>query len=99
MTRIRRADHAVYHTIQPAGGVLLHVESGAYHRVNEMGSLIWDLLQKLPSRSELLAELRSRIEDAPDCLDADVDEFLQALKERELIVMESDQPAEDALPT
>ncbi len=93
MNRIRRADHAVYHSIQPGGGVLLHVESGAYHQINEIGALIWELLQTLPSRAELLAELRTRIVDAPDCLEADVDEFLEALKERELIVIESDQPA------
>ena len=91
MSRIRRAEKAIYHEIQPAGGVLLHVESGAYHRINEMGALIWELLQTLPSRSELLAELRTRVADAPDSLEADVDEFLHALKERELIVMESDQ--------
>ena len=93
MTRIRRTDQAIYQEIQSAGGVLLHVETGAYHKVNKLGALIWDLLQTVPSRSELIAELRTRIIDAPDCLEDDVDEFLGALKDRDLIVMESDQSA------
>ena len=93
MSRIRRADNAIYHSIQPAGGVLLHFESGAYHRVNAVGALIWDLLETTPSKPALLAELRARITDAPQSLEEDVDEFLAALEERELIVMEPDQPA------
>lgn len=93
MSRICRAKSAIYQEIQPEGGVLLHVETGAYHRVNELGALIWGLLEQEPSRSELIAQVRSAVTDPPDCLQQDVDQFLHALSERGLIVVETDQPA------
>jgi hypothetical protein len=90
MSRIRRSEKAAYQKIEHVGGVVLHLDSGAYHQVNEMGALIWDLLETTRSRSELLAELRTRVEGAPDHLEEDVDEFLSALHARDLIVMEPD---------
>jgi hypothetical protein len=90
MNRIRRSGNAAYQKIEQVGGVVLHLDSGAYHQVNEVGALIWDLLEGAPSRSELLAALRTRLDDPPDHLEADVDAFLAALGERDLIVMDSD---------
>jgi hypothetical protein len=90
MSRIRRSGNAAYQKIEQVGGVVLHLDSGAYHQVNEVGALIWDLLEGAPSRSELLAALRTRLDDPPDHFEADVDAFLAALRERDLIVVDSD---------
>jgi hypothetical protein len=87
--QIRRADNAAYQKIEQEGGVLLHLDTGAYHQVNDVGALIWELLATSPSRAELLAELRKRIDNPPDHLAEDVDEFLRALHQRNLVIVES----------
>ena len=65
--------------------MLLHLESGAYHGLNETGSLIWDLIDGERDFAALVAGLRERLEDAPDDLDAETERFLADLRERDLI--------------
>ena len=45
--------------------MLLHLESGAYHGLNETGSLIWGLLDGERDFAALVAGLRERLEDPP----------------------------------
>lgn len=83
---IRRNSRAVFRRLEAgSGGVLLHLDSGAYRHLNETGALIWDVLETGPTRTELLAELRRIVTNPPVGLDAEVDAFLEALKERDLI--------------
>lgn len=83
---IRRNPQVVYRELAgEGGGVLLHLESGAYHGLNETGSLIWDLLDGTRGFDALLAELREQLDDAPDDLDDEIERFLADLRERDLI--------------
>ena len=66
---IRRNPQVVYRELAGGSGVLLHLESGAYHGLNETGSLIWG----------------QRLDDAPDDLGAETERFLADLRERDLI--------------
>ena len=46
-TRIRRNPDVVFRPLEEEqGGVLLHLQSGEYHGLNELGSLIWGLIEK-----------------------------------------------------
>jgi hypothetical protein len=77
---ISRNPQVVYRELAgEGGGVLLHLESGAYHGLNETGSLIWELLDGGRTFDALVAGLRERLADAPD-------RFLADLGERDLIV-------------
>lgn len=83
---IRRNPQVVYRELAgDGGGVLLHLESGAYHGLNETGSLIWDLLDGERDFTALVADLREQLDDAPDDLGAETERFLAALRERDLI--------------
>jgi PqqD family protein of HPr-rel-A system len=83
---IRRNPQVVYRELAgEGGGVLLHLESGAYHGLNETGSLIWDLLDGTRGFDALVAELRKQLDDAPDDLDDEIERFLADLRERGLI--------------
>ena len=83
---IRRNPRTVFRRLEDgAGGVLLHLDSGAYRHVNETGALIWGLLERDPTREELLAEIRAVVNDPPPTLDTEVGTFLAALQERSLI--------------
>jgi hypothetical protein len=83
---IRRNPQVVYRELAgEGGGVLLHLESGAYHGLNETGSLIWDPLDGTRGFDALVAELRKQLDDAPDDLDDEIERFLADLRERGLI--------------
>ena len=72
-----------------AGGVLLHLDSGEYRRLNEMGTIIWSLLGERPTRDELIDTLLSRVEDPPADMPDQVDAFLDALHDRGLLEVSS----------
>lgn len=83
---IRRNPQVVYRELAgQGGGVLLHLDSGAYHGLNETGSLIWDLIDGSRGFDALVTALRNRLEDAPDDLDAELEQFLADLRDRDLI--------------
>ena len=83
---IRRNPQVVYRELAgEGGGVLLHLESGAYHGLNETGVLIWGLIDGERDLAALVADLRSRLEDAPDDLTDETARFLADLRERDLI--------------
>jgi hypothetical protein len=76
-----------FRALAEEGGVLLHLDTGAYHGLDEVGSLIWELLDGRTA-SEVVAQLCQRYEDAPPTLEEDTREFLARLVERDLIVSE-----------
>lgn len=75
------------------GAVLLHLRTGAYHGVNEVGALVWDLLPDTTA-DDLLLRLRERLDDAPPSFDAEILGYLEELAERDLVIV--DAPPQDA---
>jgi hypothetical protein len=83
---ISRNPQVVYRELAgEGGGVLLHLESGAYHGLNETGSLIWELIDGGLTFDALVTELRERLADPPDDLADETERFLADLSERDLI--------------
>jgi len=68
------------------GGVLLHLDTGEYHGLNRIGSMIWQLLDGRRTPGAIVAELGSRLEGAPPDLQEDVARFLADLRLRDLVV-------------
>jgi hypothetical protein len=68
-----------------SGGVLLHLDTAAYHGLNEIGVAIWSLIQPGITFGALVDALRSQITDAPAALDDDVATFLDDLRQRDLV--------------
>lgn len=77
------------------GAVLLHLQTGAYHGVNEVGALVWDLLPGI-SLGDLLAQLRQRLEDVPPTFEAEISQYVQELADRDLVLVDAPQPDSDA---
>jgi hypothetical protein len=71
------------------GSVLLHLDTGAYHGVNEVGAVVWSLLENPKTVDTLLVELRDRLEAAPPTLDEEIRLFLEELESRDLVSFES----------
>jgi len=67
------------------GGVLLHLETGAYFGINEVGFAIWELIDGERSMSDLVDRLGELVSGAPPNLEGDVVTFLNNALERDLI--------------
>ena len=75
------------HLAEGDGGVLLHLDTAAYHGVNDVGSLIWDLLERPASIAEVIAGVRERVDEAPPTVDDDVTSFVRDLVDRDILVV------------
>ncbi len=88
-TSVRRSSQVVYRKLtEGSGGVLLHLDSAAYHGLNEVGALIWSLLRGGTTFATLVEEVRTHLDDAPPNLVDDLSEFLEDLQARKLVVLE-----------
>ena len=67
------------------GALLLHTETGAYHRLNRTGAFIWQMLEEPTRFDELELRLRSDVEDAPTLLRADLAAYVSELAGRDLV--------------
>ena len=70
-----------------SGGVLLHLDTAAYHGLNEIGVAIWSLIQPGITFGALVDALRSKITDVPAALADDVATFLDDLRQRDLVLI------------
>jgi Coenzyme PQQ synthesis protein D (PqqD) len=68
------------------GGVLLHLRSGQYHGVNELGLVIWELLDGERTVAEIVEAVRAQTDDAPPHLADDVVGFLDDMRRLELVI-------------
>jgi hypothetical protein len=85
-TRIRRNPDVVFRSLEAEqGGVLLHLQSGGYHGLNQVGSLIWGLIENDTRFSDLVDGVRAETEDAPVSVEEDVSGFVDDLSARDLV--------------
>ena len=86
--RVFRRDNRVeYRPLADEGGVLLHLDTAAYHGLNELGARIWELLDGV-TVAELVSRLSECFDEVPPSLAEDTAKFLSQLTERGLIVAE-----------
>lgn len=67
------------------GAVLLRLDTGAYHGIDRMGVLVWDLLEGSPSFGDLIPTLRGKLTDVPADFEKEISDFLTSLRDRDLI--------------
>ena len=81
----RDASVAFRRLAEGEGGVLLHLETGQYHGINEVGCLIWELLDGERTVDEVTTGVHERVEDPPDDLLGHRDRLPRSLRERNLV--------------
>jgi hypothetical protein len=90
-TRVSPVPHATFRRLGgEAGGVLLHLETAAYFRLNGLGVHIWEQLGSGTTVGLLVDQLRTEYDPIPETLEQDTAEFLQALADRDLVRLEPD---------
>lgn len=88
--KISRATGAVFRELSAGeGAVILNLESGQYHGVNQVGVLVWQLLDASPTFDELVAGVREHVADAPESVCADISVYVDALVDRGLATVEA----------
>jgi Coenzyme PQQ synthesis protein D (PqqD) len=89
-TVLRRNPRVEYRSMgEGEGGVLLHLDTAAYHGLNEVGALIWRLLEEPKPFDVLLRELRGELQEVPSRFEDEIRQFLSELAERDLILTAS----------
>jgi hypothetical protein len=85
-TGIVRSPRVAYRQLAGgAGGVLLHLDTTAYHGVNVVGALVWQLIDQERTFQSLIQELNERVTDAPPVFEVEIATFLQELEGRGLV--------------
>jgi hypothetical protein len=85
-TLLRRNPRVEYRSMgEGEGGVLLHLDTAAYHGLNEVGALIWRLLEEPKAFDTLLQELRDQLQEVPPQFEEEIGQFLDELAERGLV--------------
>jgi Coenzyme PQQ synthesis protein D (PqqD) len=89
-TVLRRNPRVEYRSMgEGEGGVLLHLDTAAYHGLNEVGAAIWRLLEEPKPFDVLLRELRGELQEVPSRFEDEIRQFLSELAERDLILIAS----------
>lgn len=81
---IRRKADVVFRQLHDGLG-LLRLATGEFYRLNTTGALIWEAMEGSPGRSELLTSVTRRLAGSPSDVAEQVDAFLIAMNELELI--------------
>jgi hypothetical protein len=83
---LRRSPRVAYRELGgDRGAVLLRLDTGAYHGVDRVGALTWDLLEESPSFGDLLRTLGDKLDEVPPTFASEIHEFLVGLRDRGLI--------------
>ena len=80
--------------------VIVHLKSGRYYSLNESASHIWDtLFEEGYSSSQMEAALRGRFSDPEGLIASQLEQFLQALAQEELIALTPHESPAEPLAT
>lgn len=83
---VRRNPRVVFRDLASGqGAVLLDPETTAYHSLNDVGALIWRLLEEPLTFGELVSRLRATFEDVTPALRDDVSAYVSELASRDLV--------------
>ena len=82
---LARNPRVAYRELNDGSAVLLHLDTGAYHGLNDVGSLVWGALENQLTLSALISGIRDRFEGAPPTVGDDVRSFVSDLVDRDLL--------------
>ncbi|HEY6069412.1 MAG TPA: PqqD family protein [Gaiellaceae bacterium] len=86
--RVRKNPDVAFQALaEGEGGVLLSLETGEYHGVNDTGGRIWNLIDGERTVPEIVAALRLELSGAPESLEVEATEFVESLRVRRLVMV------------
>ncbi len=91
MTTYRVYSSKVAHQTIDQETILIDFDTGAYYSIDGIGSLIWEMIVKGATLKQILDFILQHYAGKPEEIEAKVIQFLQALKDESLVVIEEDQ--------
>jgi hypothetical protein len=85
---IRPNPRVEHRTLAGGEAVLLHLDTAAYHGLNQMGEAIWESLGGGQTFGKLVEAVRALLDETPPQLRADLEGFVRALADRDLVLVE-----------
>jgi hypothetical protein len=85
---IRPNPRVEHRTLAGGEAVLLHLDTAAYHGLNQMGEAIWESLGEGQTFGKLVEAVRAMLDETPPQLRADLEGFVRALADRDLVLVE-----------
>ena len=82
---LMRNPRVAYRELKDGAAVLLHLDTGAYHGLNDVGSLVWGALATNLTFSALVLAIREQFDAVPPTLPDDVRSFVGDLIDRDLV--------------
>jgi hypothetical protein len=67
------------------GGIVLDIEQGKIFRLNGVGALIFERLERRQTRSQIVNEISGEFEISTEKVETDVIEFLESLRQKGLV--------------
>lgn len=105
--RFRVNEPQVVHDNLDGEVILIHMDTGNYYSIDQVGAEIWDLLSTRRTVQQVVEELLLRYEGDSQEISKSVAEFIRQLEKEELIVAddasdsrfsETESPANESLP-
>jgi Coenzyme PQQ synthesis protein D (PqqD) len=85
---IRPNPRVEHRTLSGGEAVLLHLDTAAYHGLNQMGEAIWDAVGRGCRFGDLVATIRAALDEVPPGLEGDLTAFVEGLAERDLVTID-----------
>jgi len=76
--------------------ILVHMEKGAYYTTDEVGAMLWDLIESKATVGEMRAVLQAEYEAGPEDIEAAVSAFIDRLTGEDLVSLET--PTGERMP-
>ncbi len=71
--------------------IIMDMENGKIHSLDDVASVIWDLIDQYQTQEEILQQLKEIYpEVSQDILKEDLEEFIDELSEKEIILVEGE---------
>jgi hypothetical protein len=83
-TRLQRSPNATFQVVADEA-ILIHLQTGVYYSLNEVGTAFWELLDGQRSLHDCAAHLAAEYNAPPEVILADLDELAGELAKEGLV--------------
>ena len=85
---VRRKDEIISGDVD-GETVMMSIEGGNYHSLNQTGSRIWELLENPSTVAGIIKALKDEFDTKPEIITEEVYQFLEQLVERDVIQIDA----------
>ncbi len=83
-TCFRHSDKATYQTVE-GEAILIHLDTGAYYSLNDVGTSFWELLDGMRSVADCAAKIAAEYDAPVDVVTGDLQELVEDLVKEGLV--------------